>query len=125
MHGLHFRINRSRYYVAEFESLLATLKIGNIETWVAYDQFVTRGLKPAFDFIDGVGHRLLGLRARLQSVLEGIETSALVRQIGGDAGKHSAIAATSPSVRTPAAICSWIARPRVGAGEPRQSSVLK
>lgn len=79
-HGLHFRINRSRYYVAEFESLLATLRIGNIETWVAYDQFVTRGLKPAFDFIDGVGHRLLGLRARLQSVLEGIETSALVRQ---------------------------------------------
>ena len=79
-HGLHFRINRSRYYVAEFESLLATLRIGNIETWVTYDQFVTRGLKPAFDFIDGVGHRLLGLRARLQSVLEGIETSALVRQ---------------------------------------------
>ena len=55
VHGLHFRINRSRYYVCEFESLLASLKIGNIDTWVAYDQFVTRGLKPAFDFIDGVG----------------------------------------------------------------------
>jgi hypothetical protein len=79
-HGLHFRINRSRYYVAEFESLLKSLKVGNIDTWVAYDQFVTRGLKPAFDFIDGVGTRLLGLRARLQSVLEGIETSALVIQ---------------------------------------------
>ena len=79
-HGLHFRINRSRYYVCEFESLLASLKISNIETWVTYDQFVTRGLKPAFDFIDGVGVRLLGLRARLQSVLEGIETSALVKQ---------------------------------------------
>ena len=47
---------------------------------MSYDQFVTRGLKPAFDFIDGVGARLLGLRARLQSVLEGIETSALVKQ---------------------------------------------
>ena len=47
-HGLHFRINRSRFYAAEFESLLGTLKIGNIDTWVAYDQFVTRGLKPAF-----------------------------------------------------------------------------
>ena len=45
-----------------------------------YDQFVTRGLKPAFDFIDGVGARRLSLRARLQSVLEGIETGALVRQ---------------------------------------------
>jgi hypothetical protein len=79
-HGLHFRINRSRYYVCEFESLLASLRVGNIDTWVSYDQFVTRGLKPAFDFIDGVGVRLLGLRSRLQSVLEGIETSALVKQ---------------------------------------------
>jgi hypothetical protein len=80
VHGLHFRINRSRYYVCEFDSLLASLKIGNIDTWVSYDQFVTRGLKPAFDFIDGIGIRLLGLRTRLQSVLEGIETGALVRQ---------------------------------------------
>src|SRR5581483_11524940 len=58
LHGIHFRVNRSRYYVAEFNSLLASLKIGNIDTWVSYDQFVTRGLKPAFDFIDGVGDRL-------------------------------------------------------------------
>ena len=78
--GFHFRINRSRFYAAEFESLLGTLRIGNIDTWVAYDQFVTRGLKPAFEFIDGVGTRLVGLRTRLQSVLEGIETSALVIQ---------------------------------------------
>jgi len=79
--GLHFRVNRSRFYVNEFRSLVASLQIGNIDTWVAYDQFVTRGLKPAFDFIDGVGDRLLGLRTRLQTVLEGIETSSLVTQI--------------------------------------------
>jgi hypothetical protein len=81
VHGLHFRINRSRYYIDEFYSLLASLKVGNIDAWVSYDQFVTRGLKPAFDFLDGVGDRLLSLRARLQTVLEGIETSALVTQI--------------------------------------------
>jgi hypothetical protein len=80
VHGLPFRINRSRFYIAEFMSLLESLNIGNIDTWLAYDQFVKRGLKPAFDFIDGVGTRLLGLRNRLQSVLEGIETSALVIQ---------------------------------------------
>ena len=79
-HRLHFRINRSRYYITEFESLLESLNIGNIDTWLAYDQFVKRGLKPAFDFIDGVGTRLMGLRNRLQTVLEGIETSALVIQ---------------------------------------------
>ena len=43
VHGLPFRINRSRYYVAEFMSLLESLAIGNIDTWVAYDQFVKRG----------------------------------------------------------------------------------
>lgn len=79
-HGLPFRINRSRYYVEEFMSLLESLAIGNIDTWVAYDQFVKRGLKPSFDFIDGVGERLVGLRTRLQTVLEAIETGALVTQ---------------------------------------------
>lgn len=80
VHGLPFRINRSRYYVAEFMSLLDSLAIGNIDTWVAYNQFVKRGLKPVFDFIDGVGDRLVGLRTRLQTVLEAIETGALVTQ---------------------------------------------
>lgn len=79
-HGLHFRVNRTRYYVKEFERLVSSLNFGNIDTWIAYDQFVARGLKPAFDFVDSVGMRLLGLRMRLQSVLEGIETSALVTQ---------------------------------------------
>jgi hypothetical protein len=44
------------------------------------NQLVKRGLKPAFDFIDGVGDRLVGLRTRLQTVLEAIETGALVTQ---------------------------------------------
>jgi hypothetical protein len=78
--GLHFRLNRSTYYVKEFGILLETLRVGNIPTWVAYDQFVKRGLAPAFDYIASMGSRLRALRDRLQSVTEAIETSALVVQ---------------------------------------------
>jgi hypothetical protein len=78
--GLHFRLYRANYYVTEFHILLDTLRVGNIPTWVAYDQFVKRGLSPAFDYISSVGTRLRALRDRLQSVTDTIETSALVVQ---------------------------------------------
>ena len=47
--GLHFRLNRSAYYVREFQVLLKTLHVSNIQTWISYEQFVQRGLAPAFD----------------------------------------------------------------------------
>jgi hypothetical protein len=78
--GIHFRINRSRYYVKEFLLLLETLRIGNIPTWLSYQNFVDRGLQPAFDSIHELGLRLDSLRRRLQAVTEGIQTSALVAQ---------------------------------------------
>jgi hypothetical protein len=78
--GPHFRINRSRHYVREFRVLLKTLNVGNVPTWVSYDQFVMRGLQPAFDEISDTGRRLRALRARLGTVTEMIETSALVGQ---------------------------------------------
>jgi hypothetical protein len=78
--GIHFRINRSRYYVKEFLLLLETLRVGNIPTWLSYKNFVDRGLKPAFDSIHELGLRLDSLRRRLQAVTEGIQTSALVAQ---------------------------------------------
>jgi Protein of unknown function (DUF3422) len=78
--GIHYRINRSRYYVQEFRLLLKTLRVGNIDTWTSYEQFVTRGLDPAFDFISRLGERLDGLRSRLQAATESIQTSALVAQ---------------------------------------------
>jgi hypothetical protein len=78
--GLHFRINRSRHYVREFRVLLKTLNVGSVPTWVSYEQFVMRGLQPAFDEISDTGRRLRALRARLGTVTEMIETSALVGQ---------------------------------------------
>jgi hypothetical protein len=78
--GLHFRLNRARYYVHEFHILLKTLRINNIPTWISYEQFVRRGLAPAFDFMASVGKRLRAVRARLLTITETIETSALVGQ---------------------------------------------
>ena len=78
--GLHFRLNRSAYYVREFEVLLHTLQVRNIPTWTSYEQFVRRGLAPAFDYMSSIGQRLRAVRERLLSVTEMIETSALVGQ---------------------------------------------
>ena len=78
--GPHFRINRSAYYVREFRTLLDTLNVGNIQTWIAYDQLIKRGLDPAFDYIADVGERLRKLRDRLLTVTEMIETTVLVSQ---------------------------------------------
>jgi hypothetical protein len=78
--GLHFRLNRSAYYVREFHTLLKTLRVNNIPTWTSYEQFVRRGLAPAFEYMKDVGKRLRAVRARLLSITETIETSALVGQ---------------------------------------------
>jgi hypothetical protein len=66
--------------VREFGVLLKTLSVGNIPTWVSYEQFVARGLQPSFDEIADTGRRLRSLRTRLGSVTEMLETSALVGQ---------------------------------------------
>jgi len=78
--GMHFRLNRAAYHVREFKILLKTLQVGNIPTWTSYEQFVRRGLAPAFDFMASVGKRLRAVRTRLLAVTETIETSALVGQ---------------------------------------------
>ena len=78
--GLHFRLNRSAYYVREFRILLKTLGVANIQTWISYEQFVRRGLAPAFDYMASVGKRLRAVRSRLLTITETIETSALVGQ---------------------------------------------
>lgn len=78
--GLHFRLNRSAYYVREFNILLKTLRVRNIPTWTSYEQFVQRGLGPAFHYLRSVGRRLRRVRARLLTTTETIETTALVGQ---------------------------------------------
>jgi Mg2+ and Co2+ transporter CorA len=78
--GLHYRVKRSAYYIDQFHALVKILNIGGIPTWIAYNSFAERGLKPVFDLIRQTGERLQALRDRLTSVTESIQTSALVVQ---------------------------------------------
>src|SRR5262249_40280421 len=63
-----------------FRRLVKTLEVQNVQSWVSYEQFVWRGLEPAFEYVASVGRRVRSLRDRLQTVSETIETSALVGQ---------------------------------------------
>lgn len=75
--ALPFVIARSQKYVRQFYELVELLQPENIETWVSYDQFIQRGLRPTFNFIEGVGQRLKALRSRLQATMEAVQTSAV------------------------------------------------
>ncbi|MDX2205175.1 MAG: DUF3422 family protein [Hyphomicrobiaceae bacterium] len=93
--GLPFRIARASYYIGMFRSLLKSLRVERVEKWMPYDEFVTRGLDPTFEFITGVGTRLEKLRARLQNAMQAVQTSAIVaqteatRQLSAEARRQS------------------------------------
>jgi hypothetical protein len=55
--GLLYRIERSRYYVKQFDESLKLLRIKRVEGDQPYDQFIKRRLGSEFDFIDRVGVR--------------------------------------------------------------------
>ena len=55
--GLLYRIERSRYYVTQFEANMSPLRIRRIDGDQPYDQFIERRLGSEFDFIDRLGRR--------------------------------------------------------------------
>jgi hypothetical protein len=55
--GLLYRIERSRYYVQQFEENVKLLRIKRLEGDQPYDQFIRRRLGPEFDFINRLGIR--------------------------------------------------------------------
>ncbi|EJN12182.1 hypothetical protein PMI42_04512 [Bradyrhizobium sp. YR681] len=55
--GPLYRIERSRYYVRQFEDNVKLLRILRLEGDQPYDQFIRRRLGPEFDFIDRLGVR--------------------------------------------------------------------
>jgi hypothetical protein len=71
-------ISRAEYHIDEFQRMSKTLEIGNIDGWINYGQFVSRGLQPTFNLIRRTGQRLSELRTRLQVITETIQTSALI-----------------------------------------------
>jgi Protein of unknown function (DUF3422) len=55
--GILYRIEQSRYYKAQFDKNVQALRIGRLEGYQRYDEFVERRLGAAFDFIDRLGRR--------------------------------------------------------------------
>jgi len=78
--GLHFRISRAQQYIVNFRQLVPSMDIGNIDTWISYEQVVRRGFEPAFRYLEDVGARLNRLRARLGAAMQSIQTSGIVNQ---------------------------------------------
>ena len=75
--GLHFRLDRSAHSVRELRTLLRSLRINAIPTWVSYDALAERGLAPAFDQMRRVGRRLQATCTRLRAIAESVEAGAL------------------------------------------------
>lgn len=55
--GLLYRIERSRYYVQQFDENVKLLRIKRLEGDQPYDQFIRRRLGSEFDFINRLGTR--------------------------------------------------------------------
>ncbi|WP_158809946.1 DUF3422 family protein [Beijerinckia sp. L45] len=55
--GIQYRVERSRYYVEQFRSGLAGLRLHRIEGFQPYNRFVEQRLGSTFDFIDRLGLR--------------------------------------------------------------------
>ena len=80
MGGLHFRLNRSAYYVREFKILLKTLQVTQHPDLDLLRAIRAPRARAGVRLHVAVGQRLRAVRERLLTVTEMIETSALVGQ---------------------------------------------
>jgi hypothetical protein len=69
--GLLYRIERSRYYVNQFQNTTKHLRIKRLEGNQRYDEFVERRLGAEFDFIDRLGRRYERTTKSLAAVDQG------------------------------------------------------
>jgi hypothetical protein len=98
--GLTFRIERSRYYVKQFEDNVEMLRIKRVEGDQPYDLFIKRRLGSEFDFIDRLGiryeravrtmetldqDRSRGLQMEISGETNSIQSDIQTIQAGGEA----------------------------------------
>lgn len=57
--GVAYRSERSRQYVDEFNRVVADLRLGRIDGYQRYDEYVRQRLGSAFDYIGTIGDRYL------------------------------------------------------------------
>jgi Protein of unknown function (DUF3422) len=76
---LEYRIERSRYYVRQFRTNLAALRIRRIEGFQPYDVFVERRLGSVFMFVDMLGVRYDRLIRDIELLYQYIHAQSLLR----------------------------------------------
>jgi hypothetical protein len=55
--SLDYRIERSRYYVSQFDRITKSLRIKRVQGFQTYVEFVQQRLSPLFEYIDRIGQR--------------------------------------------------------------------
>ena len=77
--GIEHRINQSRYYVAQYESMLEGFRFDRVDGFQRYDDFIKRRLYPAYQFIDMLGERLSDHKNNLNNLAQQIQTKSFLR----------------------------------------------
>ena len=91
--SLPYRVERSRYYSAQFKNLLRALRIaphGRIEGFETYDELIERRFGSAFNFIDMVGtryNRIENMLSAMNQRLRTFETSRLMKNTAEQTGR--------------------------------------
>jgi uncharacterized membrane-anchored protein len=80
--GLPYRVERSRYYLSQFRSVVRALRLeprGRIEGFQPYDEFVERRFGSAYEYIDMVGKRYERVEKQLASFYDRVRTVEATR----------------------------------------------
>jgi uncharacterized membrane-anchored protein len=71
--GIEYRIERSRYYVQQYNDILKDFRIDYVEGFQRYDVFVRRKLFSSYEFINRLGIRLQRHKRELEALGQNIQ----------------------------------------------------
>ncbi|MGA9580926.1 MAG: DUF3422 family protein [Allosphingosinicella sp.] len=71
---LESRIERSRYYVKQFNTSAEALRIDRVSGFQRYDEFVTQRLGPVFEYIDSLGRKYTRVQNEKSILIGRIQT---------------------------------------------------
>lgn len=77
--GLRYRVERSQYYVRQFENTEKALRISRVEGFQTYGEFVRRRLYGTFDFISRIGDLYTDLRSEIDFQLQKLQADTALQ----------------------------------------------
>ena len=76
--GLEYRIERSRYYVAQFKEMMDTFRIKRIEGYQTFTEFTQRRFFTIYRSIERLGFRLVQFRQQLDDLNDQIQAEQML-----------------------------------------------